>query len=244
MNESIFLLDKRVVFDSTKMTLSHGNEIIRISEAETHLLLAFWHGLYKKEDIIHFVWENRGGCVSESSYYKLINQMRNDFSSIGLQPSDIVTRPRVGVSLSVAIEPIKKITSLKVSDENVKGTPTREKIFYKIKRHSVFMVLTGAILLALLYGVFTIYKAPVRNSTDSFFTYLGEYNDYAIYKTKEDKVTLSEVVFAFNSLKIKIYRQNGRHLYYIREPNMNIFLQCLNPVEMAVPKCITVKERY
>ncbi|EEP4077672.1 TPA_asm: transmembrane regulator, partial [Salmonella enterica subsp. enterica serovar Saintpaul] len=25
MNESIFLLDKRVVFDSTKMTLSHGN---------------------------------------------------------------------------------------------------------------------------------------------------------------------------------------------------------------------------
>lgn len=41
MNESIFLLDKRVVFDSTKMTLSHGNEIIRISEAETHLLLAF-----------------------------------------------------------------------------------------------------------------------------------------------------------------------------------------------------------
>lgn len=55
MNESIFLLDKRVVFDSTKMTLSHGNEIIRISEAETHLLLAFWHGLYKKEDIIHFV---------------------------------------------------------------------------------------------------------------------------------------------------------------------------------------------
>lgn len=33
--------------------------------------------------------------------------MRNDFSSIGLQSSDIVTRPRVGVSLSVAIEPIK-----------------------------------------------------------------------------------------------------------------------------------------
>ncbi|EDL2924583.1 transmembrane regulator, partial [Salmonella enterica subsp. enterica serovar Typhimurium] len=24
MNETIFLLDKRVVFDSTKMTLSHG----------------------------------------------------------------------------------------------------------------------------------------------------------------------------------------------------------------------------
>lgn len=170
--------------------------------------------------------------------------MRNDFSSIGLQPSDIVTRPRVGVSLSVAIEPIKKVTSVKVSGENVNSTLTREKIFYKIKRRSLFVVLTGAIILTLLYGMFNIYNAPVRNSSDSFFTYLGEYNDYVIYKTKEDKVTLSEVVFAYNSLKIKTYRQNGRHLYYIREPNMNIFLQCLNPVEMAVPKCITVKERY
>lgn len=59
-----------------------------------------------------------------------------------------------------------------MSDENVKGTPTRENIFYKIKRHSVFVVLTGAILLALLYGVFTIYKAPVRNSPDSFFLHI------------------------------------------------------------------------
>ncbi|VEA38872.1 response regulator [Salmonella enterica subsp. enterica] len=49
MNESIFLLDKRVVFDSTKMTLSHGNEIIRISEAETHLLLAFGMVFTKKK---------------------------------------------------------------------------------------------------------------------------------------------------------------------------------------------------
>ncbi len=47
---------------------------------------------------------------------------------------------------------------------------TRENIFYKIKRHSVwFVVLAGAILLALLYGVFTIYKAPVRTSPDSFY---------------------------------------------------------------------------
>lgn len=60
-----------------------------------------------------------------------------------------------------------------MSDENVKGTPTRENIFYKIKRHSVFVVLTGAILLALLYGVFTIYKAPVRNSPDSFLHILA-----------------------------------------------------------------------
>ncbi len=34
------------------------------------------------------------------------------------------------------------------------------------------------------------------------------------------------------------------HLYYIREPNMNIFLQCLNPVvEMAVLRNV-LQERY
>ncbi len=71
---SIFLLDKRTGLDSTKMTLSHGNEIIRI-EAENLSASCFILSL-QKEDIIHFVWENRGGCVSESSYYKLINQMR------------------------------------------------------------------------------------------------------------------------------------------------------------------------
>ncbi|VEA41841.1 response regulator [Salmonella enterica subsp. enterica] len=49
MNESIFLLDKRVVFDSTKMTLSHGNEIIRISEAETICFLLFGMVFTKKK---------------------------------------------------------------------------------------------------------------------------------------------------------------------------------------------------
>ncbi|MCS6036227.1 hypothetical protein LNQ52_02825 [Klebsiella pneumoniae subsp. pneumoniae] len=62
----------------------------------------------KKEDIIDFVWKNRAGCVSESSYYKLINQMRNNFSLVGLKADDIVTRPRIGVSLSLPLEPFKK----------------------------------------------------------------------------------------------------------------------------------------
>jgi DNA-binding winged helix-turn-helix (wHTH) protein len=63
--------------------------------------------VYKKEDIIDFVWKNRAGCVSESSYYKLINQMRNNFALVGLKAADIVTRPRIGVSLSLPLEPFK-----------------------------------------------------------------------------------------------------------------------------------------
>ncbi len=54
-----------------KMTFYRMVMIIRISEAETHLLLAFGM-VFTKEDIIHFVWENRGGCVSESVTNSLI----------------------------------------------------------------------------------------------------------------------------------------------------------------------------
>ncbi|STR43988.1 Uncharacterised protein [Klebsiella michiganensis] len=75
MDEKSLLIAKKVIFDSTKMTLTNGDKIIKISESETNLLLAFYRGIYKKEDIINFVWKNRAGCVSESSYYKLINQM-------------------------------------------------------------------------------------------------------------------------------------------------------------------------
>ncbi len=55
---------------------------------------------------------------------------------------------------------------------------------------------------------------------------------------------IEEVVSAYNTLTLPLCRQNGHYLYYLREPNMNLFLQCLNPVETAVPKCITIKERY
>lgn len=49
MNESIFLLDKRVVFDSTKMTLSHGNEIIRYQKLRPICFLLFGMVFTKKK---------------------------------------------------------------------------------------------------------------------------------------------------------------------------------------------------
>ncbi|EAM6766206.1 response regulator, partial [Salmonella enterica subsp. enterica serovar Infantis] len=33
-------------------------------------------------------------------------------------------------------------------------------------------------------------------------------------------------------------------IYYIRVPNTNIFVQCLNQLDIAEPKCISIKERY
>ncbi|MDF9975815.1 hypothetical protein L3P98_14030 [Klebsiella pneumoniae] len=248
MDEELLLIAKKVIFDSARMTLANGNKIIKISESETNLLLAFHRGIYKKEDIIDFVWKNRAGCVSESSYYKLINQMRNNFSLVGLKADDIVTRPRIGVSLSLPLEPLKKQRSEagEQTSDTARGKDSRQthlaegkKITAKI-RH---LVLT--MLLMLLTAIAMLFQhAPVQNKHKSTFRMLGDKDGYIFFKMASDKVTFKEVVSAYNTLTLPLCRQNGHYLYYLREPNMNLFLQCLNPVETAVPKCITIKERY
>ena len=215
MDEESLLIAKKVIFDSARMTLANGNKVIKISESETKLLLAFYRGIYKKEDIIDFVWKNRAGCVSESSYYKLINQMRNNFSLIGLKAADIVTRPRIGVSLSLPLEPFKK-------ERSEAGENTRDTTRDKDSRQTHL----------------------AENKHKSSFRMLGNKDGYLFFRMASDKVTFKEVVSAYNTLTLPLCRQNGHYLYYLREPNMNLFLQCLNPVETAVPKCITIKERY
>ncbi|MDP1257443.1 hypothetical protein Q6301_10600 [Klebsiella quasipneumoniae] len=248
MDEESLLIAKKVIFDSARMTLANGNKIIKISESETNLLLAFHRGIYKKEDIIDFVWKNRAGCVSESSYYKLINQMRNNFALIGLKAADIVTRPRIGVSLSLPLEPFKDERS--EAGENTRDTmrekDNRQTHLAEGKKFSAkIRLLVLAMLLMLLTAVAMLFQhAPAQSKQKSSFRMLGNKNGYIFFRMASDKVTFKEVVSAYNTLTLPLCRQNGHYLYYLREPNMNLFLQCLNPVETAVPKCITIKERY
>lgn len=66
MDEELLLIAKKVIFDSARMTLANGNKIIKISESETNLLLAFHRGIYKKKislissgRIVRVVFQNR-----------------------------------------------------------------------------------------------------------------------------------------------------------------------------------------
>ncbi|EEP9553675.1 response regulator, partial [Salmonella enterica] len=106
MSQNNYLIDKRVILDCERMTLSSAGESITISESERSLLIAFYEGLFKKDDLINYVWGRKGVVVSDASYYKLINQLRGSFDKIGLKAASVVTRPRVGVLLSVSIEPL------------------------------------------------------------------------------------------------------------------------------------------
>ena len=104
MSKKKYLIDKKVILDCEKMMLSCDRESLRISESECNLLIAFHEGLFKKDDLIAWVWGRKGVVVSSASYYKLINQLRGSFEKVGLPPSAVLTRPKVGVTLSVSIE--------------------------------------------------------------------------------------------------------------------------------------------
>lgn len=87
MSKKKYLIDKKVILDCEKMTLSCDRESLRISESECNLLIAFHEGLFKKDDLIAWVWGRKGVVVSSASYYKLINQLRGSFEKVGLPPS-------------------------------------------------------------------------------------------------------------------------------------------------------------
>ncbi|QIB19493.1 hypothetical protein G3M73_09980 [Escherichia coli] len=249
MNATKFLLDGRVLFDSARMTLSRQEKIVRLSESECHLLLAFWLGLYKKEEIINYVWKNRSGCVSESSYYKLINQLRNNFNRVGLHASDIVTHPRVGISLSITLTSADEMCDLQQqNDDGAQKIKFRallsHRFMVKCKNMRVLCCTSGVVLLIGIILIFSFPSDTTWNKSDKEFTSLGEFDGYIFFKMKTDKLTFKQVIAAYTSMTLKPDPQNGHYLYYIREPDINLLFQCLNPIENVVPKCLTIKEQY
>ncbi|MGK4229645.1 hypothetical protein ACK2MR_00645 [Providencia hangzhouensis] len=43
------------------------------------------------------IWEKRGIIVTESSYYKLVRQLRQSFKKVDLDENLIMTLPRIGI---------------------------------------------------------------------------------------------------------------------------------------------------
>ncbi len=66
------LIDKRVILDCERMTLSRAGESITISESERSLFIAFHEGLFKKDDLIQScLGAQRCVVVLDASYYKI-----------------------------------------------------------------------------------------------------------------------------------------------------------------------------
>ncbi|VEA20802.1 transmembrane regulator [Salmonella enterica subsp. enterica] len=84
----------------------------------------------------------------------------------------------------------------------------------------------------------------VKGETIDYFTLQGSYDGYTFYSVGHDKTHLTDIVEAYSEMSNEIHKQNGKIIYYIRVPNTNIFVQCLNQLDIAEPKCISIKERY
>ena len=95
--EPMVLLSEQVVYDPLKRTLSRGKNIINLSENESCLLKLVLIKTSSKREIMHEIWEKRGTIVTESSYYKLVRQLRQSFKKAELDENLIMTLPRIGI---------------------------------------------------------------------------------------------------------------------------------------------------
>src|SRR5471030_2170329 len=91
------LLCEEVVFSPLKRTLTRDETTVPLSESESCLLMMLLEKTCSKREIMHAVWEKRGVIVTESSYYKLVRQLRSSFMKANLDESLITTLPRIGV---------------------------------------------------------------------------------------------------------------------------------------------------
>ncbi|CBG89670.1 winged helix-turn-helix domain-containing protein [Citrobacter rodentium] len=246
MSGKKYLIDDRVIFDCERMTLSRSEETVTLSEAERNLLLAFYQGLFKKDELIAWVWGRKGVVVSDASYYKLLNQLRNSFTRIGLESSSLVTRPKVGVELVVPITLIEPDSGQKTDDLAAESQPVTPDATQPAASSNAplkagvkdwfFFAMAGLLLVAAILAS--------RQERQRYFAEPITHDGYRFYTLRDDKTSYDDVIEAYAELTTPVYKQNGRHIYYIRVPDVHIFVQCLNQLNAAEPKCITLKERY
>ncbi|MCF8962844.1 hypothetical protein LHK13_01544 [Providencia rettgeri] len=95
--ESMILLSGDVVYDPLKRTLSHEKNVVNLSENESCLLKLLLIKTNSKREVMYEIWEKRGTIVTESSYYKLVRQLRQSFKKVDLDENLIMTLPRFGI---------------------------------------------------------------------------------------------------------------------------------------------------
>ncbi|MBF1996225.1 winged helix-turn-helix domain-containing protein [Serratia symbiotica] len=140
------LLSNGVVFDPLKRTLAQDQTqtIVTLSENEVCLLkMLLTRTCNNKREIMHEVWEKRGLIVTESSYYKLVRQLRISFEQANLDGNLIKTLPRIGITY-VGTNCITVSSSSVSNEEKINGFWYMEKSVYN------FTILTLSLVISAL----------------------------------------------------------------------------------------------
>ncbi|MCS3409168.1 hypothetical protein [Serratia sp. AKBS12] len=94
---ALIILAENVIFTPLKRTLKRGNVTVALTENEACLLRMLLEKTCSKREIMYEIWEKRGVIVTDSSYYKLVRQLRLSFIKIELDEKLIMTLPRIGI---------------------------------------------------------------------------------------------------------------------------------------------------
>lgn len=91
------ILCEDVIFNPLKRTLTREDNVVPLSESESCLLKMLLAQTCSKREVMYAIWEKRGVIVTESSYYKLVRQLRSSFKKASLDEGLITTLPRIGI---------------------------------------------------------------------------------------------------------------------------------------------------
>ncbi|MBS3050425.1 winged helix-turn-helix domain-containing protein [Enterobacter mori] len=139
------LLSGSVIFSPLKRTLTGEQTIAKLTENEACLLKMLLEKTCSKREVMSEIWEKRGVIVTESSYYKLVRQLRKSFVSAGLDDSLIMTLPRIGISYSGT----KEITL----PENTESKNQSSGLFIKNKSLTVATFFIAFSAIGLISGI-------------------------------------------------------------------------------------------
>ncbi|WP_159566008.1 winged helix-turn-helix domain-containing protein [Budvicia diplopodorum] len=92
-----FKLENDVEFSpSERCLIGADGTVLELTENSLRFLILLLNGVTEKEKLIHQVWKEQSGAISESSYYGQLYALRKAFSQVGLRETLIRTIPRKG----------------------------------------------------------------------------------------------------------------------------------------------------
>lgn len=110
-----FKLENGVEFSpSQRCLIASDGTILELTENSLRFLSLLLDGVTEKEKLIHQVWKEQSGAISESSYYGQLYTLRKAFSQVGLRETLIRTIPRKGAQY------VGKVTKVITAEERAK----------------------------------------------------------------------------------------------------------------------------
>lgn len=125
------IIEDSIIFDTEDGTLSaDGHPPVSLKHNESLLLQFLINGITEKNDLIARIWDKT--AVTDSSYHKLIFELRNQLEKAGADPKIIRTIPRRGCHFAgkhaplITEPPVQSAEPAPAPQETEEAVPTAQ----------------------------------------------------------------------------------------------------------------------